>query len=146
IAFEEIMRKSRKAQPLAKIYGITVDQMVPKGKEMIIGMSRDPQFGPMVMFGLGGIYVNFLQDVAFRLAPMNEREAQHMMEETKSYTLLKGVRGEPPSDIDAIREAILRVGHLVWDFPELKDLDINPIFVYGEGKGVSALDVKITLS
>jgi len=146
IAFEEIMRKSRKAQPLAKIYGITVDQMVPKGKEMIIGMSRDPQFGPMVMFGLGGIYVNFLKDVAFRLAPMNEREAQEMMEETKSYTLLKGVRGEVPSDIDAIREAILRVGHLVWDFPELKDLDINPIFVYGEGKGVSALDVKITLS
>lgn len=146
IAFEEIMRKSRKAQPLAKIYGITVDQMVPKGKEMIIGMSRDPQFGPMVMFGLGGIYVNFLKDVAFRLAPMNEREAQEMMEETRSYSLLKGVRGEPPSDIDAIREAILRVGHLVWDFPELKDLDINPIFVYNEGKGVSALDVKITLS
>ncbi len=146
IAFEEIMRKSKKAQPLAKIYGITVDKMVPKGKEMIIGMSRDPQFGPMVMFGLGGIYVNFLKDVAFRLAPMNTREAQHMMEETKSYTLLKGVRGEAPSDIDALREAILRVGHLVWDFPELKDLDINPIFVYAEGKGVSALDVKITLS
>ena len=146
IAFEEIMRKSRKAQPLAKIYGITVDKMVPRGREMIIGMSRDPQFGPMVMFGLGGIYVNFLKDVAFRLAPMNEREAQQMMEETRSYSLLKGVRGEAPADIDGIREAILRVGHLVWDFPELKDLDINPIFVYDEGKGVSALDVKITLS
>jgi len=146
IAFEEIMRKSRKAQPLAKIYGITVDKMVPRGREMIIGMSRDPQFGPMVMFGLGGIYVNFLKDVAFRLAPMNEREAQEMMEETRSYSLLKGVRGEAPADIDCIREAILRVGHLVWDFPELKDLDINPIFVYDEGKGVSALDVKITLS
>jgi len=146
IAFEEIMRKSRKAQPLAKIYGITVDKMVPKGKEMIIGMSRDPQFGPMVMFGLGGIYVNFLKDVAFRLAPMNEREAQNMMEETKSYTLLKGVRGEAPADIDALRDAILRVGHLVWDFPELKDLDINPIFVYDASEGVSALDVKITLS
>ena len=146
IAFEEIMRKSRKAQPLAKIYGITVDKMVPRGREMIIGMSRDPQFGPMVMFGLGGIYVNFLKDVAFRLAPMNIREAQEMMEETRSYSLLKGVRGEAPADIDGIREAILRVGHLVWDFPELKDLDINPIFVYNEGKGVSALDVKITLS
>jgi acetyltransferase len=146
IAFEEIMRKSRKAQPLAKIYGITVDQMVPRGREMIIGMSRDPQFGPMVMFGLGGIYVNYLKDVAFRLAPMNEREAQQMMEETRSYSLLKGVRGETPADIDELREAILRVGHLVWDFPELQDLDINPIFVYDEGKGVSALDVKITLS
>ena len=146
IAFDEIMRKSRKAQPLAKIYGITVDKMVPRGREMIIGMSRDPQFGPMVMFGLGGIYVNFLKDVAFRLAPMNEREAQHMMEETKSYSLLQGVRGETPADIDKLREAIIRVGHLVWDFPELKDLDINPIFVYDEGKGVNALDVKITLS
>ena len=146
IAFDEIMRKSRKAQPLAKIYGITVDKMVPRGREMIIGMSRDPQFGPMVMFGLGGIYVNYLKDVAFRLAPMNVREAQHMMEETRSYSLLKGVRGETPADIDKLREAILRVGHLVWDFPELKDLDINPIFVYDDGKGVNALDVKITLS
>jgi acetate---CoA ligase (ADP-forming) len=146
IAFDEIMRKCRKAQPLATIYGITVDKMVPKGREMIIGMSRDPQFGPMVMFGLGGIYVNYLKDVAFRLAPMNEREARHMMEETKSYSLLKGVRGETPADIDKLREAILRIGHLVWDFPELQDLDINPIFVYDEGKGCSALDVKITLS
>ena len=146
IAFEEIMRKSRRAQPLSKIYGITVDKMVPRGREMIIGMSRDPQFGPMVMFGLGGIYVNFLKDVAFRLAPMNEREAQQMMEETRSYSLLKGVRGESPADIDALREAILRVGHLVWDFSGMKDLDINPIFVYDKGKGVSALDVKITLS
>jgi acetyltransferase len=146
IAFDEIMRKSRKAQPLSKIYGITVDKMVPRGREMIIGMSRDPQFGPMVMFGLGGIYVNFLKDVAFRLAPMNTREVQQMMEETRSYSLLKGVRGEKPADIDTIREAILRVGLLVWDFPELKTLDINPIFVYDQGRGVSALDVKITLS
>jgi acetyl coenzyme A synthetase (ADP forming)-like protein len=146
IAFDEIIRKSRKAQPLAKIYGITVDKMVPKGREMIIGMSRDPQFGPMVMFGLGGIYVNFLKDVAFRLAPMNVREAQEMMEETRSYSLLKGVRGESPADINTLRESIIRVSHLVWDFPEIKDLDINPIFVYDEGKGVSALDVKMTLS
>jgi acetyltransferase len=146
IAFEEIMRKSRKAQPLAKIYGITVDKMVPRGREMIIGMSRDPQFGPMVMFGLGGIYVNFLKDVAFRLAPMNEREAQQMMEETRSYALLKGVRGQAAADIDALKDAILRIGLMVWDLPDLKDLDINPILVYDEGKGVSALDVKMTLS
>ncbi|MCW4049220.1 MAG: acetate--CoA ligase family protein [Candidatus Bathyarchaeota archaeon] len=145
IAFEEIMLKSRKAQPLAKIYGITVDKMVPRGHEMIIGMSRDSQFGPMVMFGLGGIYVNFLKDVAFRLAPLNERDAQHMMEETKSYTLLQGVRGQAPADIDSVREAIIRIGHLVWDFPELEDLDINPILVYDKGKGCIALDVKMTL-
>jgi len=145
IAFEEIMRKSRKAQPLAKMYGITVDKMVPRGREMIIGMTRDPQFGPMVMFGLGGIYVNFLKDVSFRLAPMNERDAQEMMEETRSYTLLEGVRGQAPADIDAARDAILRIGELVWDFYELSELDINPILVYDDGKGVSALDVKMTL-
>lgn len=146
IAFEEIMRKSRKSQPLAKIYGITVDKMVPRGREMIIGMSRDPQFGPMIMFGLGGIYVNFLKDVSFRLAPVNEREAQEMMEETRSYALLKGVRGQAPADIDAMRDAILRIGLMVWDLPELKELDINPILVYDKDKGVSALDVKMTLS
>ncbi|MBD3205367.1 CoA-binding protein [Candidatus Bathyarchaeota archaeon] len=145
IAFDEIMRKAKKAQPLAKIYGVTVDDMVPKGREMIIGMSRDPQFGPMVMFGLGGIYVNFLKDVSFRLAPVNEREAQNMMEETKSYALLEGVRGQSKADIDNLRDAIIRIGHLVWDFPEIEELDINPILVYDEGEGVSALDVKMTL-
>jgi acetyltransferase len=139
------MRKAKKAQPLAKIYGVTVDDMVPKGREMIIGMSRDPQFGPMVMFGLGGIYVNFLKDVSFRLAPVNEREAQNMMEETKSYALLEGVRGQSKADIDNLRDAIVRIGHLVWDFPEIEELDINPILVYDEGEGVSALDVKMTL-
>lgn len=146
IAFDEIMRKSRRGQPLAKIYGISVDKMVPKGREMIIGMSRDPQFGPMVMFGLGGIYVNFLKDVAFRLAPLNERDAQQMMEETKSYTLLEGVRGETRADIPALRDTLLRVGDLIWDFPEISEMDINPVFVYDEGKGCSALDVKITLT
>jgi len=146
IAFEEIMRKCRKAQPLADIHGVTVDKMVPKGREMIIGMSRDPQFGPMVMFGLGGIYVNYLKDISFKLAPLNKREAQELMEETKSYALLQGVRGEPSSDIDALRDAILRVGVMVWDLDEIKELDINPIFVYEEGKGVIALDVKVTLA
>jgi acetyltransferase len=146
IAFEEIMRKARRAEPLSKIYGITVDKMVPTGREMIIGMSRDPQFGPMVMFGLGGIYVNFLKDVSFRLAPLNKRDAQEIIEETRSYSLLKGVRGEPPSDINSLKDAILRVGTLVWDFPEIMEMDINPIFVYGKGQGCIALDVKITLS
>lgn len=146
IAFDEIIRKSKKAQPLAKIYGITVDDMVPKGREMIIGMSRDAQFGPMVMFGLGGIYVNFLRDVSFRLAPVNEREAQQMMEETKSYALLEGVRGQTRADIETLRESIIRISHLVWDFPDIKELDINPILVYEEGEGVSALDVKMTLN
>ena len=145
IAFEEIMRKARRGRPLAKIYGITVDKMVPKGREMIIGMNRDPQFGPMIMFGLGGIYVNFLKDVAFKLAPLNERDAQEIIENTRSFSLLKGVRGEPPSDIESLKDVILRVSNLVWDFPEISEMDINPIFVYGKGMGCNALDVKISL-
>jgi len=120
--------------------------MVQPGREMIIGMSQDVQFGPLVMFGLGGIYVNFLKDVSFRLTPLSEYEVEHMMEETKAYTLLKGIRGEKPSDIDALKETILRVGQLVCDFPEILEMDINPVLVYGIGEGCIALDVKITLS
>jgi acetyl coenzyme A synthetase (ADP forming)-like protein len=144
-AFAEIMEKSRKAHPNAKIYGVSVDKMVPKGREMIIGMSRDAQFGPMVMFGLGGIYVNFLKDVAFRIAPMSPRDADGIVKETKSYTLLKGIRGEPPADIAALKETILRISQLVTAYPEIAEMDINPILVYKEGEGCQALDVKIAL-
>ncbi len=144
-AFAEIMEKSRKAHPEAKIYGVSVDKMVPRGREMIIGMSRDPQFGPMVMFGLGGIYVNFLKDVAFRIAPMTPRDAEGIVKDTKSYTLLKGIRGEPPADIKALQETILRTSQLVTVYPEIAEMDINPILVYKEGDGCQALDVKIAL-
>ncbi len=119
--------------------------MVPKGREMIVGMSQDPQFGPMVMFGLGGIYVNFLKDVAFRIAPLNARDAEGIVKETKSYTLLKGIRGEPPADIMALEETILRISQLVTTYPEIAEMDINPIIVYGESEGCQALDVKIAL-
>ncbi len=144
-AFADIMAKSRKAHPEAKIYGVSVDKMVPRGREMIVGMSRDPQFGPMVMFGLGGIYVNFLKDVAFRIAPLNARDAEGIVKETKSYTLLKGIRGEPPADIAALEEMILRISQFVTTYPEVAEMDINPILVYGEGGGCQALDVKIAL-
>ena len=145
-AFAEIMEKSRKAHPEAKIYGVSVDKMVPRGREMIIGMSRDPQFGPMIMFGLGGIYVNFLKDVAFRIAPVSQRDAEGIVKETKSNTLLKGIRGEPPADIKALQETILRVSQLVITYPEIAEMDINPILVYKEGEGCQALDVKIALT
>ena len=144
-AFAEIMEKSRKTHPEARIYGVSVDKMVPRGREMIIGMSRDPQFGPMIMFGLGGIYVNFLKDVAFRIAPMNTRDADGIIKETKSYTLLKGIRGELPGDIAALKETILRISQLVTIYPEIAEMDINPILVYKEGEGCQALDVKIAL-
>ncbi len=145
-AFETIMNSVGRLMPEARIYGISVSKMVPSGREMIVGMSRDVQFGPLIMFGLGGIYVNFLKDVSFRLAPLSEHEVETMMEETKAYTLLKGIRGESPSDIEALRNTILRVGQLVWDFPQIVEMDLNPVFVYGEGEGCIALDVKITLT
>jgi acetyltransferase len=145
-AFDRIITRVSEFMPRARIYGVMCYHMVPKGREMIIGMSQDVQFGPLVMFGLGGIYVNFLKDVSFRLAPLSEPEAGKMMEETKAYTLLKGIRGEEASDIEALKEMLLRVSQLVWDFPEIVEMDINPVIVYGEGKGCYALDVKITLT
>ncbi len=145
-AYDRVVASSSRLMPLAKIYGVMVYHMVPRGREMIIGMSRDVQFGPLIMFGLGGIYVNFLRDVSFRLAPLSEREAEEMMESTKAYTLLKGIRGEEPSDIHALRDALLRLSQLVWDFPEIVEMDVNPVIAYHDGEGCCALDVKITLS
>ncbi len=145
-AYDGILTGVARIMPRARIHGVMVYHMVPQGKEMIIGMSHDVQFGPLVMFGLGGIYVNFLKDVSFRLAPLSEPEAREMMEETKAYALLRGIRGEPPSDTEALKNTILRVGQLVWDFPEIVEMDINPVIVYGWGEGCIALDVKMTLT
>ncbi|MGQ4832995.1 MAG: acetate--CoA ligase alpha subunit [Candidatus Asgardarchaeia archaeon] len=143
--FREILENAKKYAPDAKIYGIEVYPLAPKGKEMIVGVTRDPQFGHLIMFGLGGIYVNFLKDVSFGLAPLSEKEAREMVQSTKAYTLLSGIRGEPPSDIDKVVESLLRISQLVTDFPEIAEIDINPLFVYEKGKGVLALDVKIIL-
>ena len=129
----------------AKIYGVEVQKMNPKGRELIIGMSRDLTFGALVMFGLGGIFVEVLKDVTFRLAPMSLKDVQEMIYETKAAgTLLRGVRGEPPADINSIIDMILRVSQLVTEFPEILEMDINPLFAYNEGEGASALDVKIS--
>jgi acetyltransferase len=145
-AFEEIMDNGRKFGGGAKLYGVSVQNMVAPGRELIIGMSRDVQFGPLVMFGLGGIFVNFLKDVAFRLAPFNLEDALEMIDETKAAILLRGVRGEKPSDIPAIADALTRIGKLVSDFPEILEMDINPLFAYGREKGILAIDNKITLA
>jgi len=131
--------------PGVNILGIEVQKMMPKGKEVIIGMTRDVQFGPMLAFGLGGIYVNLIKDVAFRLARgLSRKEARAMITETKAFTLLRGYRGEEPADIDALANIILRVARLVLDFPVITEMDINPVFAYKDG--ASALDVKITIT
>lgn len=144
-AFVEIMENVYRLLPQAEIYGIEVQKMMPPGIEMIIGMTRDVQFGPLIACGLGGIYVNLIKDVSFRLAHgLTRKEIENMVGETKAATLLRGYRGSPPADIQALIEAIGRTARLCLDFPEIVELDINPVFVYTEG--LSALDIKITIS
>ncbi len=145
-AFGQILENASRFVPNATIYGVEVQKMAPVGKEMIIGMHRDPQFGPLLMFGLGGIYVNFLKDVSFSLSPISRHDASNMILETKAYTLLRGIRGEKPSDIDSIEDVLLRMSQMVTDFPEIVEVDINPLLVYEKGKGSLAPDVKITIS
>lgn len=143
-AFGTILENSKKAEPNAKIYGVEVQKMMPKGDELIIGMAKDPTFGPMIAFGSGGVLVNLLQDASFRLARgLAKSEIEEMITETKAYTLLKGFRGAPPDDIPALVEAIGRVAQLCRDFDEIAELDVNPVFAYP--KGLSALDVKIKI-
>ncbi|NLJ77320.1 MAG: acetate--CoA ligase [Peptococcaceae bacterium] len=143
--FVEIMDNVHRYLPHVAVYGVEVQKMMPKGIEIIIGMTRDIQFGPLLAFGLGGIYVNLLKDVSFRLADgLTQGEINSMIAETKAYTLLRGYRGEKPADIDAVLKIVGRVARLVSDFPEINEIDINPVFAYNQG--ASALDVKITIS
>ncbi|MDI6709330.1 MAG: acetate--CoA ligase family protein [Bacillota bacterium] len=144
-AFWAIMDNVQRALPNVVPHGIDVQSMAPRGTEIIIGVSRDLTFGPMIAFGLGGIYVNLLKDVAFRLAyGLTRREIETMIAETRAYTLLRGYRGEQPADLEALVDIVARVARLVTDFPEITEMDINPVFAYTSG--ARALDIKITIS
>ncbi|MBM3712053.1 MAG: CoA-binding protein, partial [Actinobacteria bacterium] len=144
-AFETIMTNVLRYLPFARINGISIQEMVENKKEVIIGINKDTQFGHMIMFGLGGIYVEILKDVSFRIAPIFRKNAQEMIDEIKSIKLLKGTRGEKPSDIDSIIDVILKISQLVTDFPDIIEMDINPLFVKEEGKGSIAGDVRIRI-
>jgi acetate---CoA ligase (ADP-forming) len=122
-----------------------VQQMAPKGQEVILGMQRDPQFGPLLMFGMGGLYVEVLHDVAFRLAPLCARDAADLVAETAVGKILQGVRGQAPSDVDAIVDTLLRVGQLASDFPCLAELDLNPLIVGPQGQGAWAVDARMAI-
>jgi acetyl coenzyme A synthetase (ADP forming)-like protein len=145
-AFDLIVYRAQRYVPGARIWGCLVQRMVPAGREVLVGMSRDPQFGPLVAFGLGGIYVEALKDVAFRVAPFGAEEAEEMIHEIRSYPLLDGVRGEPRADHEAMVDTLLRMSQLVTDFPEIAELDINPLVVFEEGRGATALDMRLVLS
>ena len=144
-AFDLIVYRAGRYVPGARIWGCLVQQMVPGGREVLVGMSRDPQFGPLVAFGLGGIYVEALKDVAFRVAPFSRQEAEEMIREIRSYPLLEGIRGQPPADHEAMVDALLRISQLVTDFPEIVELDINPLMVFEEGRGAIAIDMRLVL-
>jgi acyl-CoA synthetase (NDP forming) len=118
--------------------------MIAHGKEIILGAKRDSSFGPVVLFGLGGIYVEILQESSLRVAPINRSEAEEMISELKASNILRGIRGEPPSDINALVENLLRLSQLMIDFPEIEGIDINPIIVMK--KRARAVDARILLS
>jgi len=144
-AFDLIVYRAGRYVPGARIWGCLVQQMVMGGREVLVGMSRDPQFGPLVAFGLGGIYVEALKDVAFRVAPFGRQEAEEMIHEIRSYPLLEGIRGQPPADHEAMVDALLRISQLVTDFPEIVELDINPLMVFEQGRGATAIDMRLVL-
>lgn len=144
-AFRAIINNAKKYKPDAKIDGVLVQEMIKSGKETILGAKFDPILGPLIMFGLGGIYVEVLKDVVFRLAPLEEREATRMIESVRTINLLKGVRGEKPHDLGAIKESLQRLSQLITDFQEIEELDVNPLLVLEDGKGVRAIDIRISL-
>lgn len=144
-AYELIEYRARKYSSGATIWGVLVQEMVPKGREVLVGVNRDPQFGPLLVFGLGGIYVEVLRDVTFRLAPISREEAAELVREIRTFPLLKGVRGEPPADIGAAEEVLLRVSQMVTDFPEIVEMDINPLVLHNQGAGATVLDARIIL-
>jgi acetyl-CoA synthetase (ADP-forming) len=142
-AYQQIMKNVKNHNAKAKILGILVQEMAPSSTEVIVGAIKDPQFGPALMFGLGGVFVEVLRDVTFRIAPVAADEAREMIGEVKAYPLLKGYRGSPPADIDAIVKIILATSKLVMEHQEVKELDLNPIMVYE--KGAKTVDARIIL-
>ena len=143
--YQDILIHARRYLPDADVWGVAVQQMVKIGKEVILGVTKDPTFGHMLMFGLGGIYVEVLKDVQFGIAPLTSGEAREMITNLRSFPLLAGVRGDQPSDMDAMVDCLLRISQMVTDFPQIVELDINPLFVYPAGEGIMAVDARIVI-
>jgi len=142
-AYSEIMSTVKQRFPNARIQGVSVQKMARPGIEVIIGMSKDAQFGPVVMFGLGGILVELLKDVSFRIVPVTRKDAKEMIKEIKGYSLLKGYRGLEPADIPSLERLIVKVSELAEQNPQIKELDLNPVFAYRDG--AVAVDARIIL-
>ncbi len=142
-AYDDIMKSIKAAFPNAKIDGVSVQSMARQGVEVIIGMSKDAQFGPVLMFGLGGVLVEILKDVSFRIVPLVKRDAREMIHEIKGFPLLQGYRGSEPVDIENLENMLLKVSEFIEKTPEIKELDLNPIFAYKDG--AMAVDARVIL-
>ncbi len=129
-AYQDILSNVRKRYSKAKITGVSIQKMAPQGIEVIIGMTKDVQFGPVLMFGFGGVLVELLKDVSFRIVPLNKLDAHEMIEEIRGYPLLKGYRGQQPADIPSLERIILKLSNFVGKSPEIKEIDLNPVFAY----------------
>lgn len=142
--YEAMLARVKEVAPAASIAGISVQRQAEPGTEVIIGSTTDPQFGPVMMFGLGGVFVEVLKDVAFRIVPLAERDARQMVREIKGFAILEGVRGQPPADTDAIERIIMQVSEFIADHPEVEELDLNPVLAYADG--AIAVDARIILA
>lgn len=143
--YEQITMNVRKNAPSARIEGVLVQEMVPEGLEVIVGSTRDNVFGPLVMFGLGGIFVEVLKDVSLKIAPITRVDVEDMIKEIRSRKILEGYRGMPARDIESVEDIIMKVSDIMLQLPEIKDIDLNPIMLYEEGKGSKVADVRILL-
>ncbi len=142
-AYNAIIKSVNRYKPNARIVGLLVQEMAPQSTEVIVGATKDPQFGPALMFGLGGIFVEVLKDVTFRIAPISESDAREMVTEVRASPILKGYRGQPPADIKAVVGILMNTSRLVMEHEEIKELDLNPIMVYE--KGAKTVDARIIL-
>ena len=142
-AFDKMAASVKSACPAAVIDGFVIQKMMPAGVEVVVGALRNPQFGPVVMFGMGGIYIEVFKDVEFRLAPLDAAEARRQIAETKIFQILRGVRGQKPCDIDALCSLVVNAGKLICDFEEIREIDFNPVFSYPEG--CMAVDARIII-
>ena len=142
-AYDEVMAAVKSKEPSAKIDGVSVQGMARPGTEVIMGMSKDPQFGPVLMFGLGGILVEVLKDVSFRIVPLARRDAREMIKEIKGYPILEGYRGQEPANLEKLEDALLKLSEFVEAHSEIKEIDLNPIFAYSDG--LTAVDARVIL-
>ncbi len=142
-AFDEILSMVRQKEPKAVIEGVSVQKMAAPGTEVIVGMTKDPQFGPVLMFGLGGVLVEILKDVSFRIVPLEKQDARQMIREIKGYRLLEGYRNYEAVEIAALEDLLLKVSAFVDGHPEIKELDLTPVFAYKDG--AIAVDARIVL-